>query len=130
MGLLERAGQTANRARGHRAERLAEAWLCKQGLRPLHRNYHCRQGELDLIMSEGDTLVFIEVRHRSRGGFGDGIDSITRNKRRRVVQAARHFLARNPRCAQRVCRFDVVGMEGALSAPRFEWIRNAFDEDY
>jgi len=130
VGLLSAGGKTANRARGHQVERLAEGWLRARGLRPLRRNYHCRQGELDLIMTEGETLVFVEVRHRSGSGFGDGIDSITRNKRRRVVRAARHFLARNPRCAQRVCRFDVVGMEGALSAPRFEWIRNAFDEQY
>ena len=130
MGLPGINSRTANRTRGHHAERLAEAWLRARGLKALRRNYHCRQGELDLIMSDGDTLVFVEVRHRSSDGFGDSIDSITRNKRRRVIRAARHFLARNPRCAERVCRFDVVGMAGALSAPRFEWIQNAFDAEY
>ncbi|MEQ9508243.1 MAG: YraN family protein, partial [Alloalcanivorax xenomutans] len=50
--------------RGQRAEWQALRWLREQGLRPVARNYRCRQGEVDLIMTHHDTLVFIEVRWR------------------------------------------------------------------
>lgn len=110
---------------GSAAERAAERWLRGRGLRLVARNYRCRRGEIDLIMSDGTTLVFVEVRMRTRADFGDAAASVTATKQRRLSAAAGHYLAHHPRAADRPCRFDVVAVS---SEPRhrFEWIRNAF----
>jgi putative endonuclease len=110
--------------RGVPAESLAAAFLEHQGLSVLERNYRCRFGEIDLVARSGPVLVFVEVRARSSEDFGGAAGSITGAKRRRLVAAARHYLA--SRRVQRECRFDVVlvrGREGNI-----EWLANAFGE--
>ena len=110
--------------RGDPAESLAAAFLERQGLKILERNYRCRFGEIDLVARSGGVLVFVEVRARKSEAFGDAAGSITAAKRRRLVDAARHFLAR--RRVERACRFDVVLVRG--SEQRVEWITDAFGE--
>lgn len=117
----------SKRALGQRAERQAERYLSRQGLRVVKRNYRCRLGEIDLVMHEGDTLVFVEVRLRGRTTFGDGIDSVSLHKQRRLIRAARHFLMRNLRWRHAPCRFDVIGIERA--SDHVTWIPNAFQAD-
>lgn len=114
------------RRRGRTTEDLAERWLKDQGLRPGTRNYQCRMGEIDLVMHEGDTLVFIEVRYRRSLSHGGALASVDSHKQRRLIQAARHYLARHPRAATGPCRFDVIGVSGEAGRTEFEWIRNAF----
>ncbi|HEX6829319.1 MAG TPA: YraN family protein [Burkholderiales bacterium] len=109
---------------GAEAERLAERFLAEQGLRLVERNYRCRFGEIDLIMREGDTLVFVEVRLRTHPGFGGAGASITTAKRARLLRTARHYLAGLSRAPQ--CRFDAV-LLGAPGAA-MEWLRDAFGE--
>ncbi len=111
--------------RGDSAENLAAAFLRRQGLKIVARNYRCRFGEIDLIVESGATLVFVEVRARKSEDFGGPAESITAAKRRRLVAAARHYLA----AAGRDCpsRFDVVLLRG--EQPEIEWIANAFGED-
>lgn len=107
---------------GKFAENRAEKLLAKAGLRILARNYRCRQGEIDLVAQEGETLVFVEVRSRSRQDYGSAAESITLAKQRRIIAAARHYLAALPHLP--ACRFDVVTLDQGREP---EWIRAAFE---
>lgn len=108
---------------GKDAERNAETWLTNQGLQLVQRNLRCRLGEIDLIMTDGHHLVFIEVRHRKHRLYGGAAASVDWRKQRKLVQAARFFLAGNPYWANYPCRFDVIAFEGN-NEPL--WYRNAF----
>ena len=110
---------------GDHAEALAAAYLERQGLQIVERNYRCRQGEIDLIMRENGTLVFVEVRLRSNSRFGGAAESITQQKQEKILQAARHYLAGQRKLPQ--CRFDAV-LLGALDGDTIEWLKNAFTE--
>lgn len=112
-------------SRGREAEALAARHLERRGLRVIERNFRIRGGEIDLICRDGQTLVFVEVRLRSRQDFGGAGESITAAKRRRIVLAARHYLARRPDAE---CRFDCV-LLSRLEEKAVEWIRNAFSAD-
>ena len=115
---------TGARAMGQQAEHLAADFLQGNGLRLIERNYACRLGEIDLIVLDGSTLVFVEVRLRRNTDFGGAAASITRTKRQRILRAARHYLSGKP---ERPCRFDVVLLD-ALDTKRIEWIKDAFGE--
>ena len=113
---------------GDAAESAALAHLKGFGLTLVRRNYrvargpHARGGEIDLILRERDgTLVFVEVRHRTDGAHGGAAASVGVAKQRRLVLAARHFLAGMDPLPP--CRFDVVAIDGE----RVEWLRAAFD---
>lgn len=110
--------------RGDDAENLAAAFLERRGLTILERNYQCRLGEIDIVARSGALLVFVEVRARRSEAFGGAAGSITAAKRRRVVAAARHYLA--TRRVDRACRFDVVLVRGAEQ--QVEWLTDAFGE--
>lgn len=109
---------------GARAEEIAVAYLEARGLTLLERNFRQRFGELDIVMQHGDCLVFVEVRARSHPQFGDGLSSITRAKQRRLIRAARAFLATHP--TRSPSRFDVVSVGAGDS---IEWTSDAFGED-
>lgn len=118
------------RSTGARYEDLACQRLEAAGLVLVERNFSCRHGELDLVMRDGDVLVFVEVRYRrggGAGGFGDGIDSVGTAKRAKLVRAASAWLAMHPRLANRTCRFDVVAITGVAGAASLDWRANAFD---
>jgi len=108
---------------GQSAESRAEAFLKTQGLKLLARNWRCRFGEIDLIMRDGTTLVFVEVRLRSRSDFGGAAASVTPAKQKTLLATARQYLRTLTTLPP--CRFDVVALSGN-NAP--EWIRNAFDD--
>ena len=115
---------------GDAAERIAEQFLLKQGLRCIDKNYRCRFGEIDLILHEPPrspqtekTLVFVEVRLRKNGDFGGAAASIGTHKQRRIIAAAQHYLSGLR--AMPPCRFDAVLLND-LSVERIEWIRDAF----
>ena len=112
--------------RGAWAEDAALAHLTGHGLAPVTRNYRCRHGEIDLVLRAGDELVFAEVRYRRRDDFGGGAESVDARKQRRLLASAEHFLQRHRRYAHLACRFDVVGVSGEPGAPRFDWVRDAF----
>ncbi|MFU8876909.1 MAG: YraN family protein [Wenzhouxiangellaceae bacterium] len=113
------------RRTGDAGEQRAESFLRGNGLKPVERNWQCRHGEIDLIMIDGDTLVFVEVRLRTPLGFADSAESVDYHKQRRLIQAASMYLARHPARAEQPCRFDVVGLEG--SEGELSWIRDAFE---
>jgi putative endonuclease len=115
---------TARAQRGAAVEAAAQAYLRTQGLSPITRNARYRGGELDLIMRDGDTTVFVEVRYRASAGFGGGAASVDLRKRRKLVLAAQLFLGAHPALAERPCRFDVVEASG--DPPQLRWLRDAF----
>lgn len=108
---------------GSEAEDLALRFLEARGLKLRARNYACRMGEIDLVLEEGRTLVFVEVRQRRSGAFGGAAESITARKRARLIATARHYLARERELPH--CRFDAVLVDGE---DHVEWIRDAFGE--
>ena len=110
-----------HQGRGQAAEQQAATFLSRQGLVELQRNYRVRGGEIDLIMRDGEHLVFVEVRYRSRSEFGGAAASVTATKQRRLALAAQHFLL--SRGYDVPCRFDVVALQPG-QAP--QWIRDAF----
>lgn len=130
---------TDRRALGARIEALACDFLRGEGLAPVAANANYRDGELDLVMRDGDALVFVEVRYRrgprggsgggSGSGFGGGAASIDAAKRRRIVRAAERYLAAHREFARLPCRFDVIDAHGDADAPGFEWLRDAFRAD-
>lgn len=115
------------RLQGAQAEDLACKFLVEQGLRLIDRNFHCRGGEIDLIMRDTDNLVFVEVRYRRQQRYGSGVESVNRHKQRRIVQCATYYLHRHPRAAALAARFDVVALAPEDNELQIEWIRNAFD---
>lgn len=108
---------------GLAAEKIAATFLTQKGLKLVTQNYHCRYGEVDLIMKEGNTLVFIEVRLRSNSTFGNAAESITLQKQQKLIATAQHFLQTHQDCA---CRFDAILMD-KVHFNHIEWLRNAFD---
>ena len=110
--------------RGALAEEAAAEFLKERGLRLLERNYSCRFGEIDLIMRDGQTVVFVEVRYRRSKSFGGAIESITAAKREKLLRTARHYMAATQEFP--ACRFDAVLLSG--DTQELEWIENAFGE--
>jgi putative endonuclease len=115
------------RIRGTQAEERACRFLLEQGLRLIDRNFHCRQGEIDLIMQDADNLVFVEVRYRRQDRYGSGVESVDRRKQQRIAHCAAYYLHRHPRAAALAARFDVVALTPNRAELQIEWIRNAFD---
>ena len=106
---------------GDDKERLAETFLTAHRLKVVARNHRCRFGEVDLVMLDAETLVFVEVRYRRSARFGTPGETVDRHKQRRLIAAARHYLQTHPTSLP--CRFDVV----AISAEdHIQWIKHAF----
>ena len=116
---------SSNRHRGQAAEALACRHLQAHGLVLVERNYRCRGGEIDLVMRDGDCLVFVEVRLRRSDRYGGGAESIDGRKQRRLILAASHYLQAR-RLWNHATRFDVVILSGADTAPGIQWIPGAF----
>ena len=112
---------------GGETERDAEAMLVTHGLRTVMRNFNCRAGEIDLVMLDGDYLVFVEVRLRSNPAYVSGLESIDYRKQAKIIRAAQVFLHSHPAYSQHFCRFDVVASpHPSASAEQLTWIKNAF----
>lgn len=116
-----------NQVRGRAAEDAALGFLESQGCTLVHRNYRCRLGEIDLVMRDGGSLVFVEVRARESDAFGGAAASVGHAKQRRLVAAARHFLMTHQSAARLPARFDVVAISGPGGEHSPRWIRAAFD---
>lgn len=108
---------------GERHEREAEALLQAAGLVLVARNWHCRFGEIDLIMKEGATLVFVEVRKRASERFGGAIASIGLQKQAKLRRAMEFYLSTLPRTP--ACRVDAVLFDGKAGAMP-QWEKNIF----
>jgi len=109
--------------RGQRGEQMAHSHLREQGLSLLERNYRSRWGEIDLIMLDGEILVFVEVRLRAASTYGSPAETIGKRKQQRLIRTAQHYLQTH-RDAR--ARFDVIAITTGDHAPQIEWIKDAF----
>lgn len=122
MGLFDTLKpRTAKQITGQAGEDAALTHLTGHGLRLLQCNFRCKVGEIDLIMQDGATLVFVEVRKRADARHGGAAASITPAKQRRLIRAAQFYLQRYQ--MPPACRFDVVAIDGAT----MNWLKNAID---
>ena len=114
----------SSNANGVKYEQQALAFLKQQGLLFICQNYYCRFGEIDLIMSDQDSLVFIEVRYRKNQDYGGATASITSRKQQKLIKTAKHYLSQLDN--EPYCRFDVIAIDEKSTQP--EWIQDAFQE--
>ena len=96
-----------SRQKGNLAEEAAAAFLQRQGYTILARNYTVRGAEVDLIAREGDTIAFVEVKHRKSSEFGAPREAVTHAKRKRICAAALRWLQEN-NLPEAAVRFDIV----------------------
>lgn len=103
---------------GLSGEQMAERWLCEHGMRCEARRFRAVDGEIDLVMMDGDTVVFVEVKNRPGKSAGWGLMAVTPAKRRRITHAAEAFLIKRGWLTQ-AARFDVVEIsaDGILHVP-------------
>ena len=98
---------------GSEAERYARTFLEQNGLTFIMQNYRCRTGEIDLIMQDGDELVFVEVKYRSKNQHGSAVEFFHASKKRKFESAVMHYMQEkgfNPSVVPH--RVDLVGIEG------------------
>jgi len=117
----------APRDTGSRYEHLAAEWLQARGLKLLASNYHCRRGEIDLIMEDDECLCFVEVKYRASKAFGGAAQAVTRSKQQKLLIAAEHFLAAHPEHRNRPQRFDALLLQQTDGKIEVDWIRNAIE---
>jgi putative endonuclease len=116
------------RSLGNVFEQRACTELQRAGLILLDRSYTTRFGEIDLVMGDGDTVVFVEVRYRKHAAHGTAAESVTGSKRQKLIKAAELWLAAHPKKSNASCRFDVITYDGAADSPRASWLRGAFED--
>ena len=122
MGLLDTLKpRTAKQITGQAGEDAALTHLTEHGLRLVQCNFRCKVGEIDLVMQDGATLVFVEVRKRADARHGGAAASVTYAKQRRLIRAAQFYLQRFKMPPP--CRFDVIAIDGAT----LNWLKNAID---
>ena len=112
--------------KGLEGETLALEYLEQQGLALVQRNYRCKLGEIDLIMRDKGTLIFVEVKLRKSDTFGSAAAMVTHAKQKKLLKAARHFMMCHPATAQYTIRFDVVGITQSKRTCPIDWIQHAF----
>ncbi len=111
--------------KGQEAETRAAHFLQTQGLILVQRNFRCKLGEIDLIMKDQSTLVFVEVRLRSNRFFTQAAESVNWQKQRKLINAAQFYLQQHKLVDAVPCRFDVIAIENNAINPS-NWIKNAF----
>lgn len=114
--------------KGAKAEKFALCYLKKQGLKRLDTNFATAFGEIDLIMLDSETLVFVEVRFRSSNQFGSALESITPKKITKIRKTAKIFIQHNSKYRHKYCRFDTVTITNNDENinNNLEWIKGAF----
>ena len=117
-------------SRGRAAEEAAARVLDAHGLTIVDRNFTAAGAELDLVARDSEgTCVFVEVRSRASTAHGDPIDTVGRDKQRRIIRAATAWLVKHELWERVEVRFDVIGVRlDAQGQPQGEptWIRDAF----
>ena len=118
--------QTSN-DKGIATEEFAKRYLVQQGLTFIDKNVHCRQGEIDLIMKDQQTFVFVEVKYRKSNHFGGAISAISQSKQNKIKHCVAFFLHKaNLNEYNTPCRFDVIALDGDINQPQVTWLKNAF----
>lgn len=109
---------------GVQAEHRAAQYLQQQGLKVVAQNYRSRFGEIDLIMQDHDSLIFVEVRLRRNADFGGAAASIDTRKQQRIIRTAQQYLSTLAKLP--ACRFDAVLMDD-VQGKNLQWLKNAFE---
>ena len=107
-------------------EGVALVYLKKNKLKKIKRNFNCKVGEIDLIMMDNNTLVFVEVKYRKDEDWVSALEAVTKSKQRKIIKAAQLYLLQNNKYKELNCRFDVVSIQGNKQNPEINWIENAF----
>ncbi len=118
---------------GNKAENQVLKYLKRHGLYLITKNYLTKIGEIDLIMLDNDTLVFVEVRYRANNHYGDAIATVNYSKQRKIIRTAKVFLQQHPKYEDFICRFDVIGVKSNLKyskLPIIIKVKNLFSKDY
>jgi putative endonuclease len=121
MARLNNVTLAAHLQRGADAEQQAYDFLIQRGLTPVCRNFRCKQGELDLVMLDQQTLVIVEVRFRKSNRFGSAVETVTAAKRAKIIAATQCYLSQYP--LNYTVRFDVIGIS---ANNEINWVANAF----
>ena len=120
--------QSPTRALGQELENTAYEYLSARGLSLITRNFQCKLGEIDLIMRDAETLVFVDVRYRKSARFGSAVETVDRRKQRKLTRTALLYLKIHHLSQSTLCRFDVLGITPDTSDNTlcFDWRPNAF----
>ncbi|SFC54680.1 YraN family protein [Pseudoalteromonas denitrificans] len=113
-----------SREKGQYYEIQAEGFLKQQGLKPIDRNYWCKLGEIDLIMQQKDTLVFIEVKYRKSALYGGALYALTQSKQKKLKKAIQFYIQQH-QLQNSALRVDFVAINGQ-NPYQFNWIKNVF----
>ncbi|MBC54956.1 MAG: YraN family protein [Gammaproteobacteria bacterium] len=115
------------RETGLAQEACAARYLMQQGLLMIESNFTCRVGEIDLVMKDGDILVFVEVRYRTRTDFMNPVTSVNYRKQQKLLRAAATYLKFRGLTDRVPCRIDVLGIWRTDNSDEinFNWIKNA-----
>jgi putative endonuclease len=118
--------QTDRQKQGNATEQLAHNYLLKNHLKTVEKNFNCRYGEIDLIMQDGDMLVFVEVRYRQSQQYGGAVTSVDYRKQRKLINTANFYLQKHRLHVP--TRFDVVAVDGSSDkgSGEINWIKGAF----
>ena len=117
-----------NKRKGLHYENLAKKYLTQRGMTLVEQNYHCRFGEIDLIMLQHDVVCFIEVKYRNSMAYGGAASAISIQKQKRIAKTALFFIAGNDRLEQHSMRFDALLIQQQADSDSLDinWIQNAF----
>ena len=126
--------QRAN-TRGREAETFAAHYLADSGLKLLQKNFRCALGEIDLIMLDHETIVFVEVKYRTTHHFGYGMEYVSASKQRKLRNTALIFMKKNTQYGSLAQRFDVVDVSPSRSPAtpnnlEVNWLKNALEMDW
>jgi putative endonuclease len=111
---------------GQLYEQLATEYLQRQGLKLVQQNFLCKAGEIDLVMRDGASLVFVEVKYRASNAFGGAAAAVTVSKQQKLLRASRWYLQQH-RLSDQACRLDVLAIEGQPPY-QYQWIKNAITQ--
>ena len=110
---------------GRQKEQQAKNWLQKQGFTIIAENYHCKGGEIDLIGTTQQQLIFFEVKYRKSNHYGHPAEMVNQKKQQHITHCAQQFLQKHPQYLNYQLQFDVLTFSGNQVQP--DWIKNAFE---
>ena len=117
---------TARKKTGDEGEEIAKLYLQKNGYQIIGENLHSRFGEIDLVGKKGNDIFFIEVKRRKNKNFGSALESVTEQKKKKVLKTAEYYTLKNPKWSQLVPYFSIVAIDGDGENESIEFIKNVF----
>ena len=114
------------RSVGQRTEFAAINFLTNKGLILIDANVYYRFGEIDLVFLEQNTIVFVEVKYRSKENYGTALEAVTAKQARRLQKSAEAWLQQYDTCDRFPSRYDLVAISGPMNNLQFHWVKNIF----